>query len=143
MKHFNVRCRGIILHEGKMLMVRHPHHPDDVVLPGGHLEFGEDPKECMYRELVEELGVAPVIGRLLYVNTFVDREDRQPVEFFFEIMNGAEYLNCHLLERTHAHELVDIVWVSPTDEVHILPEVLGEDFRTRGVLGDAPRFTKG
>ncbi|QQR64756.1 NUDIX domain-containing protein [Candidatus Kaiserbacteria bacterium] len=143
MKHFNVRCRGIILHEGKMLMVRHPHHPTDVVLPGGHLEFGEDPKECIHRELVEELGVVPVIGRLLYVNTFMDKEDRQPVEFFFEIMNGDAYLNCHLLTRTHAHELVDIVWVAPTDDVHILPEALGEDFRTRGVLGDEVRFMKG
>ena len=133
-KKFTVRCRGIIVHEGKLLVVRHAHNSSYAALPGGHLEWGENMPEALTRELIEELGVAPQIGRLLYTNTFVDSERSvQPIEFFFEVTNAAEYLNLTGLERTHAHELAEVVWISPTDECNLRPEKLREDF-ARGAL---------
>ena len=44
---FIIRCRGVILHEGKLLVVKHSEDLDYYALPGGHLEFGEDIKECL------------------------------------------------------------------------------------------------
>lgn len=113
-------------------------------LPGGHLEWGEDVKECLKREIVEELGIEPEIGRLLYINTFFDAaKNTQPIEFFFEVKNGDKYLESEKLTRTHAHELGEIVWARPTDDVRILPRELGEDFRRGTVLADEPRYIKG
>lgn len=110
------------------------------------MEWGEDIQECMKREIVEELGVEPVIGRLLYVNTFhvsKSHEEIQPFEFFFEIKNGGDYMECEKRVRTHAHELAEILWVSPADEVNLLPSQVYADFK-EGVLGtEAPRYING
>jgi ADP-ribose pyrophosphatase YjhB (NUDIX family) len=130
MQKFIIRCRAIIFHEGKLLVVRH--RPDDsyVALPGGHLEFGEDVQECLSREIIEELGVKPEIGQLLYVNTFIDdQKGTQPIEFFFEVLNGQDYLDTEKLIRTHAHEIAEIIWMSPEEDIKILPQKFAEDFK--------------
>lgn len=65
-----IRVRGIIMDGGEMLLVKHAADADYYALPGGHLEWGEDVRECLRREITEELGIRPEIGRLLYVNNF-------------------------------------------------------------------------
>ncbi len=142
MQQFKIRCRGVILHDEKLLLVKNSHGGTFYALPGGHLDFGEDPKECMYRELVEELGVEPVVGRLLYVYTFVNSESIQSVEFFFEIENGSDYLNHEEKEKTHAFELAEVIWADPSDQIQILPSVIGQAFREGILLDEHVRFIK-
>ena len=141
-KKFIIRCRGVILHEGKLLVVRHKADSSFTALPGGHLEWGENVIECIRREIVEELGVEPQLGRLLYVNTFVDSNNKQPTEFFFEVTNGAEYVDCEWLARSHAHELAEILWASPDDDLDILPQQLADDFKKGLVIADEIRYLK-
>lgn len=141
-KKFIIRCRGVILHEGKLLVVRHRADASFTALPGGHLEWGEDVRECLTREIIEELGVEPQIGRLLYVNTFVDSNNKQPIEFFFEVLNGAEYVNSEQLERSHAHELAEILWASPDNDLGILPQRLAEDFKNGVIIAEETRYIK-
>ncbi len=143
MQNIKIRCRGVIVHEGKILLVRHAHGAEFYALPGGHLDFGEDPLECMKRELIEELGIAPEIGRLLYVYSFVNNENIQSLEFFFEIKNVQEYVHFETQERTHAYEIDEVVWMSPTENLHILPEVFGKAFRENTVFEEGVRFIKG
>lgn len=142
-KKFVIRCRAIILHQGKLLVVRHADDTSFVALPGGHLEWGEDVKDCLSREIIEELGVRPEIGRLLYVNTFEDKNSIQPVEFFFEVTNGGDYLDIEKLTRSHAHELFEINWACPTDNIKILPQKMGQDFKEGKILSDEIRYIKG
>lgn len=135
-----VRVRAIIISEGKLLGVRHPHDTSFVALPGGHLEWKEDIKECLEREIVEELGIKPEIGRLLYVNNFIDADEKQSVEFFFEITNSHEYKNMENLPRTHAYEIAEMVWLSPTDDIRIMPKGLEDYFRREKILSDEVRY---
>ncbi len=142
-KKFVIRCRGIILHNNKLLVVRHPHDVSYAALPGGRLEWGEDIKDCIHREIVEELGVEPIVGRLLYVHNFVDGKDIHSIEFFFEITNRGDYKECGKRVRSHAHELAEICWVSPTDNIRILPEKLAEDFKGGKIIFDKVRYIRG
>jgi len=139
-KKFVINVRGIILHEGKLLVVKHPHDTSFCALPGGHLEWREDIKECLKREMVEELGVVPEIGRLLYINNFIDREVKQSIQFFFEILNSKDYLNIEHLKTTHAHEIAEVCWLEPGGSTPILPKGLWKDFKDGNLLSDQVRF---
>lgn len=136
-KNIIIKVRGVILHEGKLLIVKHL-KSGFIALPGGHLEYGEDVIACLKRELVEELGVMPEIGRLLYITTFMDKNEY--IEFFFEVKNGGEYLNIDELERTHAHELAEILWVSPSNNLEILPKQFNEDFKNNKIFEGEVKF---
>lgn len=136
-KNIIIRVRGIIIHDNKLLIVKHQ-QSEFMALPGGHLEYGEGVITCLERELVEELGVKPEIGRLLYINTF--KVNNQFVEFFFEVKNGEKYLNIDGLERTHAHELAEILWVSTDTNIEILPKKFDEDFKNNKIFEGETKF---
>lgn len=143
--NFIIRCRGIILNGDKLLVVKHSQKDDYYALPGGHLEFGEDIRVCMIREIKEELGIEPILGNLLYVHNYKEGRDESDsihsVEFFFEIKNGKDYANCEKLSRSHSHELAEIRWVDIDENVNILPEQIKNDFKKLKLLSNVVRFT--
>ena len=52
---------------GRVMMVV-PSYKDYLDIPGGYIEHGETPTQAAVREVEEELGIAPPIGRLLVVD---------------------------------------------------------------------------
>ncbi|MGZ3557443.1 MAG: NUDIX hydrolase [Gemmatimonadaceae bacterium] len=50
---FPVSVKGVVIRDGKVILVRNDR--DEWELPGGKLELSESPKECLAREIVEEL----------------------------------------------------------------------------------------
>jgi len=136
-----IRVRGIIINEDKLLLVGIVSN-DYLCLPGGKLEHGEDVKQCLERELIEELGVKPDIGNLLYVNTFIDRDDNHNLDFVFEVLNGADYVNLEGIERTHAFELDKINWVSRDENVSFLPKTIIDDFKNGNIISNEVKFIK-
>jgi len=137
-----IKVRAVILYEGKLLTVRHPHDTSFAALPGGHLEWGENIKECLSREIIEELGIKPEISKLLYVNNFTQTDGKQYIEFFFEVKNGKDYLNTEKLARSHAQEINEIIWVSPKDDINIMPKSFAEDFKVGKLFSEEVRFIK-
>jgi 8-oxo-dGTP pyrophosphatase MutT (NUDIX family) len=137
-----VRSRGIIIHDEKLLTVKHAPNSAFYALPGGHIEHGEDPRECMARELEEELGIRGQVGRLLYVNTFMD-SGIHSVEFFFEIINSAAYAGMERATGLLGKEIHEVRWIGPTENVRILPSKIDTDLRDATLLSDSVRFIKG
>ena len=135
-----VRCRAIIVQNDKLLIVKHSEDSDFYALPGGHLEWGEDIRDSLKREIIEELGAEPQIGRLLYVNNLIKEVINQNIEFFFEVTNPHDYLEVKNLGGTHKHELVEICWLKKDDARKLLPKQVQTDLNNGTILSDTVRF---
>ena len=58
------------------------------------------------------------------------------------LLNREDYLNTEKIIRSHAHEIADIVWVNPTDNIRILPKSLAEDFKAGKIVSDEVKYIK-
>ena len=125
-----VSVRGIALYEGNLLCVKLKTYNkmagsggDWWCLPGGTTEEGESLQSSLVREMIEETGVVPEVGKLLYVHQFMF-EGKEQLEFFFHIVNAKDYLHIELENTTHgAEEVEQIAFVDPKSTV-ILPAFL-------------------
>lgn len=141
-----ISVRGIVLHEGKLLCVKlRPYkgslkakiNADYWCLPGGGLDEGEALLQGIKREMIEETGIAPVVGNLLYVQQF-QYGDKDYIEFFFHITNSQDYLQIDLTKTSHgAEEIAAIDFVDPANE-YILPKFLSSEPLGEHALNAAP-----
>jgi ADP-ribose pyrophosphatase YjhB (NUDIX family) len=138
-KKFTVRIRAVIVHDDKLLVMR-MHTNEFYALPGGKMEIGETILECLEREITEELGIPPKTGRLLFTNSFVEKNGDQSVEFIFEVTNGVDYLDEKNLKGTHSFEFNDISWVGKNDSKIILPKQIQDYLNDGIILSDTVRF---
>ncbi len=137
-KKIIIVCRGVIVDGDKMLLVENA--KNNFYCPaGGKMEFGENPIQTIEREILEELGVKPEIGRLLYINTFDDGET-QATEFFYEILNVADYKDIENLKGTHSFELSKIVWLDRSSDAKIFPKGMWQDFKNDNLPKDKERY---
>ena len=58
---------GVCLKDGKVLLARHTYGNGKgmLIIPGGYVQFGENPQETLVREYMEETGVTVKAGKLL------------------------------------------------------------------------------
>ncbi len=65
---------GVVVQNDKILLCRlnEPNNPDHRkwTLPGGGLDFGEDPRTGLKREILEETGCKARLGEILDVNSY-------------------------------------------------------------------------
>lgn len=122
-----IATRGIIEKDGTILAVKHKDdHGNEVdfwATPGGGLNSLESIEDDLTREMIEETGIAPKIGKLLFIQQYRD-EKREYLEFFFHITNTQDYETIDLSGTTHgALELSRCEFIDPHAE-NILPEFL-------------------
>lgn len=125
--------------EGKLLLV--VLHPNDDVkndyycTVGGGLDDGEGLIEGLRREVIEETGIEPVVGRLLFVQQYSDKNDN--IEFFFHVTNAQDYLSIDLSKSTHGSDEIKEIGYYDTGRVTILPKFL-ENFDFGQLNDDNP-----
>ncbi len=128
-----IRCRALIVNQGKLLVVKHSKDFDYYALPGGKLEEGENPLECIKREIKEELGVEVKEAKLLYVYRWIkENTNEENLEFFFLISGTNEFLEISKNERTHAFEIFEMKWIDKDDNTNLLPKIIKEEFKNNG-----------
>ena len=132
-----VNVRGIIINENgeifcQKLTANTGKGRDFWCTPGGGLEVGESLLGGLRREMIEETGVKPEIGKLLFVQQFADTNssskhgDCEQLEFFFAITNWQDYQNIDLEKTSHGvEEVAECGFVDPKT-TRILPSYLTE-----------------
>ncbi len=116
-----ISVRGIALHDGKLLAVKLKPYKGSITksagywcLPGGGLDDGESLIDGVTREMIEETGIPPVVGNLLYIQQF-SYEDVDYLEFFFHIRNGQDYRLIDLTKTSHGEaEIAEVAYIDPS-----------------------------
>lgn len=139
-----VAVRAIIEHKGKLLAVQLKPYKTSIILEepywctiGGGVDVGEALVPALKREVMEEVGIKPVVGNLLYVQQFI-HGDKEQMEFFFHVTNSEEFLEIDLSKATHAAEEIDkIDFITPAT-VNILPVFLREENIAEAIESNQP-----
>jgi len=98
---------GIIEKDGKILIARRKQGDSQAgkwEFPGGKLEPGETPENCLRRELREELGIETEVGAFVCSTRFVYRHIAVELLFYRTAVVSGEI-------RLHEHDRIE--WVSP------------------------------
>jgi 8-oxo-dGTP pyrophosphatase MutT (NUDIX family) len=123
-----IAVRGIILKDGKIFCQKLQDKKtgrlnDFWSTPGGGLDPGESLVTGLEREMIEETGIRPDIGNLLFIQQFTEGE-KEHLEFFFHIKNVDDYETIDLSQTTHGLiEINDMEFVDPTAG-NVLPKFL-------------------
>ncbi len=83
--HIRIRAAGILVREGKILLVRHEKNGKSYwLLPGGGVDYGETAEEGLKREFREEVGLEVEAGKIVLVHDSIppDRH-RQVLNLYF------------------------------------------------------------
>jgi ADP-ribose pyrophosphatase YjhB (NUDIX family) len=128
MQERRIAVRGIIFKDGKLLCQKltayRRDNRDFWCTPGGGLDIGEQLEDGLRREMIEETGIDPKIGRLLFMQQFSEDGKKEQMEFFFLIENPEDYMAINLEETTHGVlEIEQVEFINPKTEV-VLPAFL-------------------
>ena len=117
MKEIEIRLEGIIIKDYQILLGKHIKNTNKYwVLPGGHLEFGENLSDALLREMNEELNINLVEEiKHSYLNEYVDKEkNRHVINIGYKLsIPPEEFKNIKL--NTNEEALSDIRFFSKRD----------------------------
>lgn len=101
---------GVVVRDGKVLLVHRPHY-DDWTLPKGKVEEGETWEEAAVREVEEEAGLRCEVGEEVGRTNYVDHHGRDKVVRYFRMTSDDD--------PVAQNEVDEVRWV-PLDEVAAL-----------------------
>jgi 8-oxo-dGTP diphosphatase len=100
--------------QDRVLMVV-PSYKDYRDIPGGYVEAGETPSEAAIREVQEELGITPPIGRLLVIDWAPNQTEGDKQLFLFD---GGTLTQDHLDKIQLDPSEVNSIEFHPVTEAH-------------------------
>lgn len=65
---FPISVKGVVIRHGLVLLLKNER--EEWELPGGRIEIGETPHECVAREVAEETGWLVTVGSILHAWTY-------------------------------------------------------------------------
>lgn len=114
MKPFNVRVYALLEHKGKVLVIHEPFQGKLIYkFPGGGLEFGEGTKDCIKREIKEELNLKVEVHKHFYTQDFFVLNAFDPTEQVLLIYYKATITDKALAELTVLDaDINELLWLS-------------------------------
>lgn len=139
-----ITARAVILdNDGKLFCVRLKGYGgkgerDFWCLPGGGMDQSEPIVQALHREMIEETGVVPEIGNLLYIQQYVENPGEEQLEFLFHVKNTDDYKDIDISGASHsAEEIADFGFLDPKAE-NILPKFLTTEDIAAHIQSNAP-----
>jgi len=138
-----IAVRGIIFRDGELLLAKFRQKDDSESdywgTFGGGLDIDETLEAGLTREMIEETGVQPKIGKLLFIQQFINK-GQDNMEFFFEITNVEDYAQFDLEATSHGIlELNRSDFVDPKKEL-VLPAFLSSIDIADYIKNDRPVY---
>ncbi|SFJ19420.1 NUDIX hydrolase [Thermoflavimicrobium dichotomicum] len=113
-------CTGFIYHQGKTLIVQRSLQetflPGYYELPGGKVDFGEDPGDALKREFREEVNLNVEVIKPYKIFSYVSENgNRHTVEIVYQVQLTDDPGNIRLSKDHSAYQ-----WISENDAHHYL-----------------------
>lgn len=109
-KYTVVAAHGLIEKDGKFLVLHRAktdgYMPGFWDIPGGTIEFGEDIKKALTREIKEETGLKVKIGKIVSAYGYQSGEDRHQFQLVYE----CEYISGKIKLDVDSHD--EYCWVT-------------------------------
>jgi 8-oxo-dGTP diphosphatase len=106
-----IACAIIVDDKSRTLLVRKA-NTDFYMQPGGKIERGESPLDCLKRELMEELGIAFSDPQMQYVGQFAEVAANE-----HNVMLEADlYMIRHTFQPRVSGEIEEYIWLDAADE---------------------------
>lgn len=87
-KFQKIAAHGFIKYKNKYLVTRRSltddYKPGEWDLPGGTIEFGEDPVEALKREAKEETNIKIKVIKPLYIYSYISNPERHQMQMVYE-----------------------------------------------------------
>ncbi|MEU0948860.1 NUDIX hydrolase [Streptomyces canus] len=84
MAHPRMAAGALFFDDADRVLLVEPSYKDYRDIPGGYVEQGESPRQACVREVHEELGIKPHIGRLLVVDWAPNPGEGDKVLYLFD-----------------------------------------------------------
>jgi len=104
--------RAIIYREGKILLLRRATGRETILgkyeLPGGKIEYGEQPEDTLRRCLHDEVGVHLQTAQLFDAITYIDHDDRdiQYIVIVYNVALQKEHSDIHLSKNYNRYQWI-------------------------------------
>ena len=101
--------------EGQMFLARSPKWGDRLVVPGGHVEYGETCIEALQREIKEETDLDITDIELLTQNELIESPEFQTKRHFLALDYKAKVVGENYEVKLEEREASDFLWLTPQE----------------------------
>ncbi|PKQ87940.1 NUDIX hydrolase [Paenibacillus sp. BGI2013] len=136
MKPIRNSAKAIIVQDGRLLVIRlEDQYGTAYVFPGGGQEKGEELKDAVARECLEEIGQAVNVGELLHIREYIGK-NHEFAEWDADIHQVEFYFACSLIDpeatvfkgsNPDDHQ-VAVEWIALEElsQIRLYPKTIGE-----------------
>ncbi|OMF00100.1 NUDIX hydrolase [Paenibacillus amylolyticus] len=136
MKPIRNSAKAVIVQDGQLLVIRlEDQYGTAYVFPGGGQEKGEELKDAVARECLEEIGQAVNVGELLHIREYIGK-NHEFAEWDADIHQVEFYFACSLIDpeatvfegsNPDDHQ-VAVEWIALEElsQIRLYPKTIGE-----------------